>query len=89
MDRRIREKESMRRERFQREKLLSKIYENWTIDFCHSRRQSWSMWRELRVGTKILAFRQTPRNMEFSYLGYFYPKGHLMAWDLLRGRERP
>ena len=37
----------------------------------------------------MLAFRQTPRGMEFSYLGYFYLKGHLMAWDLLRDLERP
>ena len=41
------------------------------------------------MDTKILAFRQTPRDREFSYLCYFYPKDHLMAWDLLRGYERP
>ena len=68
---------------------FSKIYGNWTIGFHRSKRQSRSKHRELRVGTKILAFHQTPRAREFSYLCYFYPKGHLMAWDLLRGRERP
>ena len=59
--------------------LLSKIYGNRTIGFRRSRRQSWSMRRELHVSTEILAFRQTPRGMKVSYLGYFYPKGHLMA----------
>ena len=54
-----------------------------------SKRQSWSMQRELHMGTKILALRQTSRGREFSYLCYFYPKEHLMAWDFLRGRERP
>ena len=54
---------------------LSKIYENRTVGFRWSRRQSRSMYRELRVGTKILAFSQTSRGREFSYLCYFYPKG--------------
>ena len=66
-------------EREEREKIFSFL----------SKRQSWSTRRELHMGTKILAFRQTPRGREFSYLCYFYPKGHLMAWDFLRGRERP
>ena len=30
-------------------------------------------------GTKILEFRQTPRDREFSYLCYFKSKGHLMV----------
>ena len=51
--------------------LLSKIYENRTIGFRRSKRQSRSMHRELRVGTKILEFHQTPRGREFSYLDYF------------------
>ena len=59
--------------------LLSNIYGNRIVGFRRSKRQSRSMHRELRVGTKILEFRQTPRGKEFSYLGYFYPKGHLMA----------
>ena len=67
---------------------LSKIYGNRTVSFRRSKRQSSSMHRELRVGTTILAFRQTPKGRKFSYLCYFYHKGHLMAWDLLRGRER-
>ena len=40
-------------------------------DFRRSRRQSWPTQRELRVGTKSLAFRQTPKDREFSYLSYF------------------
>ena len=51
--------------------LLSKIYGNRTVGFIRSRRQSRSTHRELHVGTKILAFCQTPRGREFSYLCYF------------------
>ena len=72
----------MRREERERERererkgkrgfsFLSKIYGNQTVGFCQSKRQSRSTHRELRVGTKILEFRQTPRGREFSYLGYF------------------
>ena len=50
---------------------LSHIYGNRTVDFCRSGRQSWSTRRELRVGTNILAFRQTSRGRKFSYLCYF------------------
>ena len=50
---------------------IFQIYENRTVDFHRSRRQSWSMRRELRVCTKSLAFRQTPKGREFSYLCYF------------------
>ena len=39
---------------------LSKIYENRTEGFHRSRRQSRFTHQELRVGTKILEFRQTP-----------------------------
>ena len=75
------------RERVNREKyiyiffssLLSKIYENQTVGFRQSKRQSQSTHRELRMGTKILAFCQTPREREFSYLCYLYPKSHLMT----------
>ena len=59
---------------------LSKIYESRTVAFHQSKRQIQSTHRELRVGTKIFEFRQTPQGREFSYLGYFQPKGHLMAW---------
>ena len=69
--------------------LLPKIYGNWIISFRRSKRKSSSTHRELLVGTKNLAFRQTPRGREFFYLCYFYPKGHLMSWDFPRGRERP
>ena len=51
--------------------LLSKIYGNRTIGFLQSKKQSRSTHRELRVGTKILEFRQTPRGREFSYFEYF------------------
>ena len=51
--------------------ILSKIYENWIVGFCLSKRQSRSMYQELHMGTKILEFRQTPRGREFSYFGYF------------------
>ena len=88
--RRERERERVEREIFFfLSLLLSKIYGNRTSSFRRSKRQSSSTHRELRVGTKILTFRQTPRGREFSYLCYFYHKGHLMAWDWLRGRERP
>ena len=45
--------------------LLSHIYGNWTVDFYWNRRQSWTTRRELRVGTNILAFRQTLRGRNF------------------------
>ena len=66
---------------------LLQIYGNWTVDFYRSRRQSWTMRRELRIGTNILAFRQTSRGRKFSYLCYFEPKGYVMAWKFLRGRK--
>ena len=75
------DRESVKRERFLFLfflSLLSKIYGNWTVGFRQSKRQSWSMRRKLHVGTKSLAFRQTPSGRGFSYLCYFYPKGHLM-----------
>ena len=68
--------------------LLSQIYGNRTVGFRRSKRQSWTMRRELRVGTNILAFRQTSRGRKFSYLCYFEPKGYVMTWNFLRGRER-
>ena len=51
-----------------------------TVGARRSEKKSRSMHRELRVGTKILEFHQTPLGREFSYFGYFYLKGHLMAW---------
>ena len=53
--------------------VLSKIYENRTIVFLQSKRQSRSTHRELCVGTKILEFRQTPQGRDFSYFGLFLP----------------
>ena len=46
--------------------LLSKIYEDRAVGFCRSKRQSSSMRRELRVGTRIWGLRQTPRGRGFS-----------------------
>ena len=51
--------------------LLSKIYRDRAIGFCRSKRQSSSTRRELRMGTRIWGFRQTPKGRGFSYLGYF------------------
>ena len=45
--------------------------------------------RELRVGTNILAFRQSSRDRKFPYLYYFEPKGYIMAWNILRSRDMP
>ena len=55
------------------------IYGNRTVDFYQTRRQSWSTRRELRVGTKSLAFRHTSRGRKFFYLCYFEPKCYVMA----------
>ena len=66
-----RERNEQERERKKRVPLLSKIYGNRTVGFRRSKRQSRSTHRELRVGTKILEFHQTPRGREFSYLDYF------------------
>ena len=51
--------------------LLSKIYENRTVGFRQIKRKSRSTHRQLRMGTKILEFRQTPRGRGFSYSVYF------------------
>ena len=69
--------------------LLSQIYGNRTVGFRRNKKHSWTTRRELRIGTNILAFRQTSRDREFSYMCYFEPKGYVMAWNFLRGRERP
>ena len=65
-----REGEKRGRER-KKNSLLFNIYGNRTVGFHQSKRQSRSTHRELRVGTKILEFHQTPRGREFSYFGYF------------------
>ena len=46
--------------------LLSRIYGDRVVDFRPSKRQSSSTRRELRVGTRIWGFHQTPRGMGFS-----------------------
>ena len=46
--------------------LLSKIYGDRAVGFYRGKKQSRSTHRELRVGTKILKFRQAPRGREFS-----------------------
>ena len=50
---------------------LFKIYRNLAVGFSRSEKKSLSTHYKLRVGTKILEFRQTPRDMEFSYFEYF------------------
>ena len=70
----IRWKEGKRRERKKKEEgkwsekhyLLSKIYGDWAVDFRRSKKQSSSTRRELRVGTRIWGFCQTPRGRGFS-----------------------
>ena len=64
-------KEEKRERERKKNSLLSKIYGNWTVGFRQNKRQSQSTHRGLRVGTKILKFRQTPRGREFSYFDYF------------------
>ena len=46
--------------------LLSRIYGDQAIGFRRSKRQSSSIRRELRVGTRIGDFRQIPRGRGFS-----------------------
>ena len=46
--------------------LISRIYEDRVFGFRWSKRQSSSTRRELRVGTRIWGFRQTPRARSFS-----------------------
>ena len=68
-----REKESDRekeRERKGREKLKGGFTSIPMVETRRSEKKSRST-RELRVGIKILEFRQTPRGREFSYLDYF------------------
>ena len=55
----------------EREKILSKIYGIRIVGFRRRKKQSRFTHRELCVGTKILEFRQTPRDREFSYFSYF------------------
>ena len=66
----IGEKEMRKKKRRKgmREKLhiLSRFSGNRTVGSDQSKRQSWSMHRELRVGTKISRFRQAPRGRGFS-----------------------
>ena len=46
--------------------LLYKIYGDRAVGFYRGKKQSRSTHRELRMGTKILKFRQTPQGREFS-----------------------
>ena len=66
-----REKESKReRERGERNKKRDFLGIP-TIEARRSEKKSRFMHRELRLGIKILEFRQTPRDRKFSYLDYF------------------
>ena len=61
--------EKKRREKKKRSEklqLLSRFRGDQAFGFRRSKRQSWSTQRELRVGTKISGFRQTPRGRGFS-----------------------
>ena len=73
MGERKKEREKERRRR-RREKLhfLSRFPDDRTIDSGQSKRRSWSTHRELRVGTKISGFRQTPRDRGFSPTWFNY-----------------
>ena len=69
-------KERRKRNRIERERKERETKEG--DFFCvpmvgarRSKKKSRSTHRELRVGTKILEFRQTPLGREFSYLDYF------------------
>ena len=53
---------------------LSQIYDFLTVGIGRSRRQNQFTHRELRVGTKILEFRQTPRGMDFRLNTYINSK---------------
>ena len=66
LEKKKREKE-IRRRRREKPQLLSRFPSNQTVGSGQSKRQSWSMHRELRVGTKISGFHQTPRGMGFSH----------------------
>ena len=66
------EKEKERKEKKEEEKwseklyVLYKIYGDRAVDFHWSKRQSSFMRRELRVGTRIRGFHQTPGGRGFS-----------------------
>ena len=68
----MREREKERKENKEEERrseklhLLYRFYGDWTISFRRSKRQSSTMQRELRVGTRIRGFLQTPRGRGFS-----------------------
>ena len=47
--------------------LLSRIYRDQVVGFHRSKRQSSSTRQELRVGTRIESFRQTPKGMGCSH----------------------
>ena len=59
-------KEKEKEKRSEKLHLLSRIYGDWAVGFCQSKRQSSSTRRELRVGTRIRGFRQTLRGRGFS-----------------------
>ena len=46
--------------------LLSRFHGDLAFSSGRSKRQSWSTYRELRVGTEISGFHQTPRGRGFS-----------------------
>ena len=60
-----------------------------TIETRQFKKKSQSMHSRLRVGTKILEFRQTTRGREFSYLDYFLAKRPFNCMGVFWGRNWP
>ena len=82
-ERKSREKEKERKEKREEEKrseklhFLSRFYGDQIVDFRRSKRQSSSTRRELRVGTRIRSFSQTPRVRGFSHTRFYsWSKSH-------------
>ena len=55
----------------ERERLLSRIVGDPTIDSLRDKKESCSTRRGLRVGTRFREFPQTPRGRGFSLLGFY------------------
>ena len=67
-ERRKREKKERRRRRREKLHLFSRFLGDPTVGVRQSKRQSRSPQQELRLGTEIEEFQQTPRCRGFSYL---------------------
>ena len=73
--------EEMRKKKKEKKKkgkaLPLAISDESAVETCRGKRQSWSMRRELCMGTRKCGFRRVPKGMGFSYTGYFLPSGHI------------